>query len=69
MPASYDSRLVVTRTAVLPCCPDMHDAIYAGAFYRGMCDKRPCVALRLGEKKGRAIRRCPFCGAEPEVSE
>lgn len=69
MTATYDGHLVVTKTGILPCCPDMHDALFLGVVYKGTTDRRPCAALRLAEKRGRAIRRCPFCGAEPEVGE
>lgn len=71
MTATYDGHLVLPLKGkdVQPCCSDMHEALFTGVLYRGTSDKRPCVALRLTDKRGRAIRRCPWCGAEPEVAE
>lgn len=69
MTATYDGVLIVTKQGIQPCCADMHDAIYAGVIYKGTTDKRPCAALRLGDKRGKAIRMCPWCGAVPEVTQ
>ena len=66
MTCTYDGRLVVTKGGIQPCCADLHDAIYAGVVYKGTSSKAPAVAIRLGDKRGRAIRFCPFCGARPE---
>ncbi len=71
MTASYDGRLLIPLKGkgIEPCCPRMHDALYSGVIYRGTADKRPCAALRLGDKRGLAITMCPWCGARPEVVE
>lgn len=70
MTATYDGHLVLrAKGGIEPCCARMHDAIYAGVVYRGTADKRPCAAIRLEPKRGSAITRCPWCGAEPEVAE
>lgn len=66
MTATYDGKLVIGKTRIEPCCASMHDALYAGAIYKGTADKVSCVSLRLGEKRGMPITRCPFCGAVPE---
>lgn len=70
MTATYDGRLIVrTKGGIEPCCPAMHDAVYSGVVYKGTLDKRPCVSIRMEDKRGRAIAMCPWCGSRPEVGE
>lgn len=78
MTATYDGRLIlrIGGKGIEPCCESMHRAIIEGVIYRGTTGRRPCVSMRMSERNGIPICRCPFtlpdgkpCGAEAEVVE
>lgn len=64
MTATYDGKLVTMKGKIYPCCQDMHEAILFKAVYTA--PRSSHVFMRISEKSGRAIRCCPFCGAEVE---
>lgn len=78
MTCEYDGHLVVRvkGKGIEPCCAAMHQAIILGVVYRGTEGKMPCAKIRIGDREGLTICRCPFrtqdgreCGANVEVVE
>lgn len=62
MTATYDGILAVEKRRISPCCQDMHEAILLKAVYTAPTSSK--VFMKISDKTGRAIRCCPFCGAE-----
>ena len=62
MTATYDGKLTYSKGKVYPCCQDMHEAILFKAVYTAPRSTK--VFMKISDKVGRPITRCPFCGSE-----
>ena len=72
MTCRYDGKLVVTTRGVEPCCADMHRLVIGGVVYLGKVSAKGsptvCVPkIRLTDRVGITIGRCPICGAVGEL--